>query len=177
MKRDKLKQLVDENRQDFDIYQGDFDDLWPEIEQGIARRERSASLKWVWRIAAAVVVGAGLTLMINNFNYASLDSDELAYMISPEWAETEQFYAVRINENIAAIKASSVEVDPTVFEDIALLDQAYKELKEDLADGADNEEVINAMITNYQIKLEILEKILFEIREKEAQGNEENYDL
>lgn len=175
--KDRLKEIVDERRQEFDVYEGNFDDLWPEIEKGIVRKQRNSDLKWLWRVAAALVVGVGLTMMINYFNQVNLEGDELAYMISPEWAETEQYYSVKINEKLAILQASNVEVDPLIYEDIELIDQAYKELKEDLADGADNEEVINAMITNYQIKLEILERILAEIGENEENENEEDYEL
>ena len=38
------------------------------------------------------------------------------------------------------------------------------ELKDDLNDNADNDEVIQAMIQNYRIKLEILEEMLNQIK-------------
>ena len=76
-----------------------------------------------------------------------------------------------------AIKSSRIELDPLIMEDMELLDNAYSELKSDLADGVDNEEVINAMISNYQIKLDILERILIEIKEKEENGFEESFEL
>jgi hypothetical protein len=45
-----------------------------------------------------------------------------------------------------------------------LLDEEYKSLKNDLKDDADSEEVINAMIEYYRLKLEMLGKILLEIQ-------------
>ena len=165
---DNLKDVVDKQREMFDVYQTDYDALWPDVEKGINKRKRTAELMWVWRSAAAVVFGFGLAYVLNFVNQPAINSDELAYQISPEWAETEEFYKVKISEKMDAI-TSRAELDPVIMEDIALLDQAYKELKTDLADGADNEEVINAMISNYQIKLEILERILMEIK---RQGRE-----
>jgi len=174
---DRLKNIIDERRSEFDIYETDIDQMWPDIELAIVRRQRSIRIKWVWRVAAALVVGVGLTVMMNILNQASIGGDELAYQISPEWEETEQYYALRIDEKLEAINTSQIVLDPLILEDIKLLDQAYSELKNDLSDGADSEEVINAMISNYQIKLEILEKILMEIKEKEENGVEENFKL
>ena len=54
-----------------------------------------------------------------------------------------------------------------VKEDLNLLDSAYYELQQDLKDNVDSEEVISAMIQNYRIKLQVLEKVLDEIRTKE----------
>ena len=171
---DRLKEIIDEQRSDFDIYQTDIDENWPPIEKGIKARHRSNEIKWVWRIAAAFVIGVGLTLLMNTLNQTSFEGDQLAYQISPDWQETEEYYSWRINEKMSAIQTSHTGMDPLILEDFKLLDQAYSELKEDLADGADSEEVINAMISNYQIKLEILERILIEINEKEENGTEEN---
>ena len=46
------------------------------------------------------------------------------------------------------------------------------ELKEDLRDNASNPEVIEAMIVNYRVKLEILEDLLHQLKEKENQDYE-----
>ena len=173
---DRLKQLVEEHKEDFEIYSTDADLSWPEIEKGLTSRQRHLEIKWAWRVAAAFVVGVGITLLFTVMG-TDYDGDTLAYEISPEWMETEQFYSLQINEKMAAIQSSNVELDPLILEDISLLDQAYRELKMDLADGADNEEVINAMISNYQIKLQILERILMEINENEENGYEENFEL
>jgi hypothetical protein len=43
--------------------------------------------------------------------------------------------------------------------DLAELDSVYRNLKKDLGDNIANEEIINAMIQNYRMKLQILEDI------------------
>jgi len=63
--------------------------------------------------------------------------------------------------------------------DMEELDEVYTELKEDLRDNASNPEVIEAMILNYRVKLEILEDLLYQLKEKENQDYEkdESYSL
>jgi len=58
------------------------------------------------------------------------------------------------------------------------LDEVYEELKEDLKDNASNPEVIEAMILNYRVKLEVLEDLLNQLKEKENQDEkDESYSL
>ena len=57
--------------------------------------------------------------------------------------------------------------------DMEELDQAYEELKEDLKDNVANPAVIEAMILNYSVKLEILEDLLHQLKEKEEQDDED----
>ena len=51
------------------------------------------------------------------------------------------------------------------------LDGILRELKEDLNDDADNQEVVEAMMQNYMLKLEILEDMLEQIKAKKEKNN------
>ena len=47
--------------------------------------------------------------------------------------------------------------------DLVELEGVFEDLKKDLKDDSDNQEVIEAMIQNYRIKLEILEEMLLQL--------------
>ena len=83
------------------------------------------------------------------------------------------YYQGMINEKMEFIQANSNLIDPIIIEDLDVLDQAFSELKNDLAENVDNEEVVNAMIKNYRIKLKILEHILEEIQAKQNSDESE----
>jgi hypothetical protein len=51
------------------------------------------------------------------------------------------------------------------------MDKAFDEIKKDLQDDAANEEVIEAMMNHYRLKLEILERMLDEIKEHNEKGD------
>ena len=53
------------------------------------------------------------------------------------------------------------------------LDAILLELKEDLSDDADNQEVVEAMMQNYMLKLEILEDLLEQIKAKNEKNNDD----
>ena len=52
----------------------------------------------------------------------------------------------------------------------------FNELKIDLKDDAANEEVIEAMIQNYRIKLQILEEILTQLKNADEQNTDDHED-
>ena len=56
------------------------------------------------------------------------------------------------------------------------LDRVFLDLKDDLKDNADNEEVIEAMIQNYRLKLEILEEMLMVLKESDNTQNEQGHE-
>lgn len=176
---DELKKWVDENREDFDLYTTDQDVLWMEIEVALDKKK-----DWPWRglyfisgVAASLMIlfGIGWTL-ISGTIWDARDGYALRE-ISPELAETEYYYAERVSQMMHLIEQSDVRIDPSVFEDLTLLDSAYQELKHDLKDNADNEEVIDAMIQNYRIKLKILAHILEQIQDDHTEPDDKTLDI
>lgn len=175
--RDELKNRVESNRNDWDIYDADLEGLWSNIESKLDSQEQKKYGSWgMWmKIAAAVVFAFGATWFALSIRVNNEYKDGYAlHEISPELAETELYYTNEINERLRMIQTSNVELDDIIMENLALLDSAYSDLKLDLKDNIDNEEVIAEMIENYRIKLEILEQILGEIQEEVEDENEES---
>ncbi len=71
--------------------------------------------------------------------------------------------------------------DKTLIEEINFdmveLDEIFEELKDDLKDDSDNEEVIEAMVQNYRIKLQVLEEILTQLKKSKEQEENENHEI
>ncbi|MEQ9101425.1 MAG: hypothetical protein RIF36_06405 [Imperialibacter sp.] len=179
---DFLKKNIDERRDSFDVFDTDLDLAWENIDKRLngGKKSRKVVPMWGWsgkvaRAAAAVtlLLAASITFMWNGAG--SSKSQPTLSMVSPEMAETEQYYAMMISEKMNEIEANGQWVDKEVVEDMLALDQAYTELQTDLADNVDNEEVIHAMIVNYKIKLDILDRILAQIKEaKNGAGRKES---
>ena len=55
------------------------------------------------------------------------------------------------------------------------LDSTYAQLKLDLKDNVANEQIIEAMIQNYRIKLQILEKMLDHLKAMKNNNHKETY--
>jgi hypothetical protein len=160
--QDPLKKHIDRHRPDFEPYQADFGALWDRVEARLDAQPPKRRPLWpkALRIAAALALAAGLA-------WLSWPRPQPLAQAPSEWQEAQQFYAEAIQANMQALKARKADVAPEIFADLNALDQAMKELQADLRDQADNEEVIEAMIRNYQLKLKILEEILEQLQQYE----------
>ncbi len=169
METNDLKNFIDVNRESFEIYDYDQAD-W----QGIADRLDSSQgknksviipLKYLWRSAAMFAVILGAVFYMSWLNWKSHSQHA---MMSAELQEAEYYYGELIATRVAAISKLDQGAEEEAFRNMEALDQAFIELKTDLKDNADNEEVLHAMIDNYKIKLEILEQIIQQLEERKA---------
>lgn len=177
---DELKKLVDSQRAAFDRYETDYEEVWAGVTQQLDQNRRSA---WwgVMKVAASILlaVSVGWLLYMTDTQQPKVNEGGVAlHQLSADLAETEHFYATQVDEKLKVIMANNQELGQEAHAGLSMLDSAYMELKLDLQDNADNEEVVNAMIENYRIKLALLEQILDEIQEnKPGDDDQENASI
>lgn len=154
---DNLKDHIENSREDFEIYPFDDEKGWQEIAQKVApQAKKSDPWKFVGIAACFALVISGAIFFMNS---TSQPSDELA--------ELEMYYNGQINQKITLVKGHLN--DDRILQDLTAMDQAFAELKADLKDNVDNQEVIAAMMENYQLKLRILEEILKELEKDNSE--------
>ena len=158
MAEDHFKNFVEENRMGFETHQQDLQEIWIEIQKGIESPIRPLWQKWVKVAAVFVIIALSAMGAIIHQRQTRLPF---------EVREAEDHYYTIITAKMEMVKAHNDQVDELIWEDLDLLDQAYTDLKIDLKEQVDNEEVVQAMIENYRAKLEILDQILDEIENKE----------
>ncbi len=154
--QDNLKDHIDTNREDFELYPFDVDQEWGKISKKVKpANEKKDSWKYI-SIAAcfASILGCTIFFMnpVNNGN---------------EIAEIENFYASEINQKVSLIK--NHETGDRILKDLEEMDAVFAELKSDLKDNVDNEEVVMALMENYRLKLQILEEILNELEKEKRE--------
>jgi predicted phage-related endonuclease len=101
-------------------------------------------------------------------------------VIYPELAEVENYYRSIIyqKENeLYHLTGNSNDIKTDLSAEFKELDKAMRELKEDLKENVDNEQVIEAMIQNYRVKVEILENILNQVRSTAKNETKEGYEI
>ena len=169
---DRLEDFVKQNREQFDLREPD-PSIWLKInpENAPVVKERKP-MRWL-RVAAAVAMifagsTAGIYFLTGNNSEADLYSSDI-YL---EMQETELYYNQMVSlrfQELQPYLAANPVVKDMVTADMVELDEVYDELKNDLKDNVSNPEVIEAMILNYRVKLEILEDLLNQLKEKENQ--------
>lgn len=156
---DSLKEHIENNREDFELYPFDSEKEWSNLAKKVKPGKEPIAR---WKLAsiaaciAAIVVGT-----VFYMNPSGQSENEIA--------ELERFYNGEINQKITLIKGQLE--DDHILQDLEAMDAAFAELKADLNDNVDNQEVISAMMENYRLKLQILEEILNEL-EKEKREEE-----
>ncbi len=167
MMKDNLEKFILENRAAFDDEKPRAD-LWQAIESNLEpKEEQKRRIIPIWRYAraaAAAVILIGTGILIGHKMSAPTDNALVMDEIFPEYTEMEQYYQAEVSEKFAQL--TKYNVSPAIVQDLEQLDQIQQELKEDLANApkGSEEQVINAMIKNYQTKLAILERVLDRIQ-------------
>lgn len=170
MKTDKLEQFIIDQRDEFDDLEPN-----PAIWDKIGKREpKVISINWtkiLVRVAAVFVIFVSSYIFIDhlgnqNAGPALADSEQIDPKdgkMYQELAEAEFYYSSEIEqkkEEFYHLAKNDSPLRKEITMELTQLDRVFQELKNDLKDNADNEEVVVAMIQNYRLKLEILEEIM-----------------
>ncbi|XOV92742.1 MAG: hypothetical protein ACFHWX_21370 [Bacteroidota bacterium] len=160
---DKLKHLVDQSREDFEVFPFDEQKGWEDFEKTFIPARKSRWKIYLGSAAAACVmfVAGWVSFMVYNTYQQPLSP------MAQEWIETEQYYQQEINE-VQTLVTSKVD-DPLILGDLREMDEVIISLKEDLKDNMDNEEVILAVMDQYRLKLKILERMLEQLQRNEQE--------
>jgi len=166
---DRLEQFVRENREAFDSFEPD-PSLWVRISPANKINRRRKRLRILRYAAAAAVLIAAFSSGFYYLGRSSALSGTEHSELYQELMETEVYYNSLVSQRYQELQpyfAGAPGMEEDLNSDMADLDQICRELKEDLKDDVDNVEVIEAMIQNYRMKLEILEDLLNQLKEKE----------
>ena len=173
-----IEQFILENREQFDretpgprVWQG----IEQSLDKAVAGQKSAPSevkltpisggQRRLWFLAAAasfLLVGAIGFFMGKSSSAENAGNPQVALKnVSPEAAEAEQFYVRTISSKTEQLEAHEYHNDQ-VNDDLAAIDRAMAELKHELANvpPGQRDQVVHALIENYQIKLKILDKVL-----------------
>jgi hypothetical protein len=172
---DKLKKLVQMHRREADTLQAP-DFLWERIAAELDQQAkthvqpmRRLWLKPLLRVAAVAVVllVAGI-FTIRQWQPAS-NAMASTWADYPELQQAEAYFQPMIVAKVQRLEQiGDKALTAALLQDLALLEQDYETLAKDLHDNADNQQLIKAMVENYRSRLQLLERILNEIEQKQS---------
>jgi hypothetical protein len=177
--KDNLERYIIDNRERFNDAEPN-PLLWLEIEKKLPatrKKSRVVKMKRVLAIAASFIVILATGMIIganlnNNSSVNSMTDEQIA-----EFQEAEHFFQKQVNVKMNELKEYKLEED--VENDLNQLDAVYSEMKAELmtSSNKDNSAIIKAMIDNYRIRIEMLEKILNNVNHKSNSYEEENISI
>lgn len=124
-------------------------------------------------------IAASLVLMVALFfgTQQEASAKDLA-SISPEMAETQNFFTATISDELAKLNNETSPETKVLVDDalnqLEILETEYEKLKEDLSESGDDKRVIYAMISNFQNRIDLLQNVLQKIDEIKQLKNYSN---
>lgn len=189
-KKNQLERFIRDNREALDTHEPAMD-LWAKIEQKLppvetkviplieTRKVRQPSFKINWRIAASVILVAGLGFFTWQYFSKPTAHDADIAQISPDYAKAAFRYASLIEtkrNELRQIEAEDPELYQSFASEIEKLDQDYDVLKAELPKSPNQEMMVEAMIQNLQRQIDLLNTQLNIIqRIKQTTNSHENH--
>jgi len=171
---DRLEEYIKKNRTSLDTREPS-PDVWDRIGKEL-KPDRKPVKRWL-SVAASVIIVAGISLFFFQLGRNSVDrqiaSADGNLPARQQLREAEAYYTGQINalyQEALPMLTSNPGLQDELDYDIAQIDSIYADLKKDLKDNIANQEVVEALIRNYTIKIKILEDMLAILRENENNG-------
>ncbi|WP_055437738.1 hypothetical protein [Lacinutrix algicola] len=168
MKNDNINQLFEKIQHDFDVEVPNHGHQNRFLEKLKAQQQSqdivvTKSNRNLWKpflgIAASVLLLVSLAF---NFN-AKTKTQDLA-SVSPEMANTQNFFTSVIAEELEKIDSERTPETEALIKDamtqMETLETQYKQLKLDLTESGNDKRVIHAMIDNFWNRINILKSVV-----------------
>jgi hypothetical protein len=178
MAMDDLEEYILKHREEMDRYKPSHS-----IRRRIGKELKTGSnLRWL-SIAAmiAVILGTSIVLLRPGAKLSRQSTGENNYKTlmknNPQLRETEIYYnnlANSLYREATPMLARYPEIQKELFTDISQLDSICSEIKKDLKDNVANQDVIEALIQNYRLKIGLLEDMLEVLKENEENPEKSN---
>lgn len=154
---DKLEKFISQNNEAFDADEPS-GGLWDRIEQELPQ-EKGNSWWSYWKVAAMLFLVSTIVLTVDRINQPG-EEFEVATTLSEEFSEAEQFYSRLIAERKVQIEAYDIQGDlhREFVDDINELDDLYLELKATFEYKSSDQKLYDAMISNLQLRMRILDR-------------------
>ncbi len=155
---------------------GSFDlpeDHLERFEKKLSKKKPIGKTYW-YSLAAAVLVLISLSFFIRykqSQKNIIVNTEKIISLgdVSPQYKEVEEFYRRDLYRKINEFDRLNCNIAPEqkamIDNELQQLDKVYKSLQEELKQNQSDERIINAMINNYQYKIEFLELVIEQIKE------------
>lgn len=175
---DNFEKHIIKNKEEFNMHNADKAKMWDEISAELDAPIQKVIPLWrtpIFKVAMSLVLIFGIfsiiTMSITNNN------SEQNNFASQELHDIDVYYQGMVNSQIQLVK-NNVNLSTTDKDEFLQfmdeLDEEYNLLKIDLKDNLDNEIVLEAIISNYKKRIELMENLLKQINETKKIATDDN---
>ncbi|WBL23167.1 hypothetical protein [Zunongwangia sp. HRR-M8] len=201
MGQDIRKMLQDDKeKQKFQIPEGHHARFEDRLNKSFPEKKKSGNYKWFLQIAAVLVVALAVggffyfssgnsvdaygNQVVENSEESPAEEKEKKSEnsakqfqlsdVSPQYKKIEDYYMASLNMELAKLDVNNENkaLIDSFMKQLAELDKEYKRLNNELNELGPNEQTIEAMVANLQLRLELLFKLKQKLKEiKESKDN------
>lgn len=170
---DKLEEFIRKNRGELDRYNSP-SGAWRNIRKAL-KGDKTPVIRWISIAAMTIVILGSATVLYKFIGWKSESATGLSIydnnnLTKPHLEETEIYYNNLVNSlyrEASPLLTSNPEIGEELTNDMSQLDSICLDIKRDLKDNVSNQEVVEALIQNYRIKIQLLEDMLIILKENE----------
>ncbi|MEQ5789533.1 hypothetical protein J4E06_00620 [Muricauda sp. NFXS6] len=194
MARD-LRELFEKEREQkrFKMKDGHEDRFFSKLEKELPNDPPKKKVISLWmQIAASIVVAVGLSFYYFSSNEGPVGTDEKVTVVernnpgggvqgislgdlSPDLKKIETYYTTNINLQLSELAddPGNKELVDSYMDRLAELNKEYQRLNEELNELGPNDQTINALINNLQLRLQLLQKLKTKLNQLKSSKNEQ----
>ncbi|MEL6918158.1 MAG: hypothetical protein AAFO99_10565 [Bacteroidota bacterium] len=180
---DEFEKHIKENRSLFDEHLADRSKMWANIESRLDTAKPKVVPLWrsiKFRVAAGIFIALGLFALIGllagQVNYFS----ERDTLVDKELYDIDMYYQSLVSHQVQLVRNHpklSKEEKEEFLGFMDELDDEYKTLRLEMQKNLDNERVLEAIVSNYKKRIELIENLLRQINESKKSNDTDVYIL
>ncbi|MEM8847619.1 MAG: hypothetical protein AAFY00_03475 [Bacteroidota bacterium] len=178
---DNFEKHIRDNAGQFDEHKADRAKLWANISAELQKEDPKIIPLWkrpMFRVAASIIILVGLAGVVL-LSTVDGNHSETQY-VSKELLDIDIHY-----QSLVAYQVSLVQKNPNLTEEDKVeflsfmddLDLEYQSLRKEMGSNLDNEQILEAIVSNYKKRIELIENLLRQINDSKKVDNEYGYTL
>ena len=178
---DNFEKHIRENRAAFDDHKADRAKLWANIEAKLDPPKPKVVPLWkspIFKVAASVLIVLGISSLIG-ITFLGNSANEDTF-VSKELQDIDMHYQGLVSYQVQLVQKNENLSDADKAEFLSFmddLDKEYDQLKLEMQNNLDNELVLEAIVSNYRKRIELIENLLRQLNESKLNDDDYGYTL
>jgi len=159
-----IENIIKQDRMDFDNDEPR-KDHFDRFQQKLQTHHDKSRWQWKELMKIAAIVAIVMVASFASYQLRDLKTPQFSFgQLSPEYQEVENYFKANIDNQLDIIshltKSSDIQEQNTIKEELESMDKMYNQLEEELQANPKDERIIQAMIEHFQVKNNILNRIV-----------------
>lgn len=166
--KDRLSEFIRKNKEGFDLNEPN-PQVWAKLDKQLDGNKsivrKLFKQQWLRAAILIMVLGSVLFYVFSLQNQVSQMANTIDSLQVKEQQEAFQYYQTSYDNKKSQLMQLSQNHYQQAEPDLKELEEAFIELKKELGDNYNNEQVIKKLIEHYQLKIKILDRMIDIIEE------------